>query len=276
MKSPYRLLGVAVVFMLLLSSCGAQSPQDVAKSFVEALADADMDEVKELSSEKVDRHIKKLQIQCAKSAITVLAKASIEKVEEINKKIYLDEKVLKALGVLQEEYNSKNKELLDSFNKKMRRDQYNISFSEKEKRLEEFRAIVASLANEIGAKMIEKVDVAIKDKQVKQVVTRFAVKLGTKGKLKYKDRELISLVAQEVIHNNPPKVTGKCIERHTPLANFDDVTILDTKQHSNDMVTVRLELISKDGKSEKRSLDVEKIQDQWRVNDVSLIEVGLW
>jgi len=277
MKSHYRLLGVAVVFMLLLSSCGAKSPQDVAKSFVEALADGDLDKAKELATDRVDQSIQKLQLKCAKPSITALAKASIAKVKEINKKIHSDEGINKNLRALQKEYNSKNKELLDAFKKKMKKDRYSISSEEKDKRLEEFRATISNLANEIGAKIISMIDAGIKDEQVREVVTRFAVKLGTKGKLKYKDRELISLVAQEIIHKNPPKkVTAQCIDKYTPLGNLDTITIIETKQDSNDKVNVRFELISKEGKSKKTSLYVEKIQDKWKVREDSLIEVGIW
>jgi len=47
--------------------------------------------------------------------------------------------------------------------------------------------------------------------------------------------------------------------------SYDDINILEVQENSADSVNVRFEIIADDGSSEKTSIDVEKINGDWKV-----------
>jgi hypothetical protein len=47
--------------------------------------------------------------------------------------------------------------------------------------------------------------------------------------------------------------------------NYDDVNIIEVTEESADRVNVRYEIIFDDGSSEKTSIDVEKVNGDWKV-----------
>lgn len=66
-----------------------------------------------------------------------------------------------------------------------------------------------------------------------------------------------------------------CLSKFISFANVDDINIIESKNHSADEVTVRLEIINEDKKSEKVSIELEKIQDEWKVTNPSF-NISMW
>lgn len=118
-----------------------------------------------------------------------------EFVEELSKK----DKKYQDIYKLQKQYKIKSQELLNAFTKYLRKNRYSLSKSDTDKLSEDFRVKIALLSKDLGSKIIKKLDLKLDNKVVEKTISRFAVKLGSKGKLGYKNKRLVKSFAKEIV-----------------------------------------------------------------------------
>lgn len=261
---------IALLIVLGISGCSGNSPSDVAVEFVEEMSNLNISEAKELSSS--DNHIKSLEKVCAKEKAKLLAKEAYNfcyanrSAREFKKYIgdilenSMKKEMENAIGYSQEEIENMSETEKNALKTEMK--PKIEAFQNKKKILEMAKKAIDTL--NIEGKNSEN----IKRLLVKMIPSRNGISPQTLSRYGVK-------FATEVLVEEGNNIDGMCLSKYTSFSEVDDINIIESKNHSADEVTVRLEIINEDEKSEKVSIELEKIQDEWKVTNPAF-NISMW
>jgi len=237
-------------------SIGNDTPKDVAVKFVEALSNKDIDNAKELSSEKVHKDINRLINSCNKPFMKKLAYESID-VFKLIKKNGTNSKISN-LGL------EANKQISSELRKRYG------STSDIDK-------LPKDEQKQILDKFYQDYAIPIKISFIKDVFKILNIKTDNPEKVQYilakytiSKGKNIRYITQNYVMDNPNKITSECIAKYTDFSFVDKINFIETTQESPDKASVRMEIIYKDGKAKKVSVDVEQIKKEWKVSYLPL------
>ena len=268
------LLGTATLTLsLLLAGCGSNSPEEVAETFANSLSIADINEAKNVASEKVQKKLKRLNIICSQSEIKKITDAAIVVLNEMENKSK-DKK-----------YDVQLKDMLSQFEKDMAEMQKdvekeiiskygspkNIPEELREKLMNKAFDRLTGITKPMVEKQFEIFDIKTENPdKIKNIVAVFMYKGGNGTKVNRGNLHVLKGIVSDAVSKNPKKITPQCIAKYTKFGLINEINTIEMKQDSPDSADVRLELITKDGKSKKVSIDVEKIKDEWKVSELYL------
>jgi len=272
MKKIILMLSVILISSLMLTGCGEKGPKDVAIEFVEAFTSADIKEAKSLSSDNLKRDFSKVQRVCNKESFLSLKKSlndfqktrddalektmkSKEDAKEIKNITQVFKTKVQAIlaedGVKSKawvkEYGSVNnipKNLVDNYIKDYTENLMNASG--------EFLKAQSKILN------IENDDITF------EIMVHGMVYLV--NDVKSYNIEKVSI--NTYLSEHPTKITESCINKGSNLGYIDSINFIESIEVAADKSKVRLELIDKDGASNKRTIVVEKIKGEWRVTNI--------
>jgi hypothetical protein len=274
----FYLIWVTLLIVLSVSGCSGDKPSDVAVEFVEKMSNLNISEAKQLSAS--DRNIKSLEKACVKAKAKELAQEAYEifKSDTLFKGIggSIAFKAFQAIGVevpysvedfekmSQNEREIARKEMFKGMSEseiKLKMDEVRVKMEDKAFIKDAIKESLDSLeiagnnSNEIKELFIE---MFLSDTLNRRSFSRNGVKLAT-----------------EILLQQEDTIDETCLSKYTSFANVDDINIIESKNHSADEVTVRLEIINEDKKSEKVSIELEKIQDEWKITNPSF-NISMW
>jgi len=267
------LMTITTTLMLLLSGCGNNTPEEVAKTFAGKLSGAEMGDMKDIVTENVSKKILRLKKICGKNDEKKLYDESVKVLDELERKSK-DKK-----------YDSKLKEILsqlkkntDKFQKKTEKDilaEYgspkNIPVAKREELMADTLDKLAGIVEPAIDEIFDALDIKTKHPEdIKKIVTVLMTKGSGQMRPTRRNMYVLQKAAQDVVSGKEGIVTPECVARYTEFGYIDEINIIESKQNSPDRADVRLELISEDGKSKKVSVDVEKIKDEWKVASLYL------
>lgn len=264
----------ALLSGILLTGCGADTPEDVAKTFANALSSADIDEAKVVSTENTQKKIDRLAGACNESYYSELtdevAKAyntmNSKKNSELDIKTKMNEKmnnpdIKKDLDQMQKSLTEKYGDL-----KKLSPEKQKLAFKEV---MDKFEAkYIKPMIGDIFDTLKIKVD---HPDEVKDILTKFLMteSMGRRNRFTSK-RDVILQIVRNGNFENIKNVTPECVAKYTQYDFIDSINFIEVKNESADEAVVRLELIDNKNKSSKVSVNVEKIKDEWKVSQLSL------
>ena len=283
-----RLLIRATVLLsgILLTGCGADTPEDVAKTFANALSKANLKEANSISSEIVQKKIIKLKVICQKSMIKDLEDEALVVLNSIRKKSESDKKY----ELILIEATTKIRKVRESFSPKLSQLQKKYAILAKKYSVEadpynpfpvpkipkeilkKHNETKVGILREKAKKVLpiindffEAFDIKTEDSnRVKKVIADFT----SRASHFYGERIFLSGAVKNVVRDE--SINQKCVAKYTDFGFIERINIIETIKDSPDKASVRLELITKDGKSKKVSVNVEKIKDEWKVSSLSL------
>jgi len=233
--------GVVLVGTIVLSGCSGSSAEDVAVEFGEALSDLDMQKAKSLAVN--DKIVEKLEKSCLE-----------QMVHDVTRDV---QKAFRSAS-------KKHKKELEEFGKNMREKYPNIQeLSDEEKK------------EIIEDSSVEFIDILLADAKYKKIATKVMQQVllseysGGKSSLN-------KLVKDVVGKDSENYITDECVMEYSAFGNIDDINVIETKEISADESRVKLEIVHDDGNSQKVSVDLEKIQDEWKVQDPSFKLAYFW
>jgi len=238
---------------------------------VNAISQANLEDAKELATEKIQQKIKRIPILCQKSETTTLADIAIPILntmdqkersgsydKELNSYIQTFEKELKSV---KQKFQTKMKAKYGSHT--------DISKVNREEVLNEGMKLFVEASTPLIEKEFELFDIKTKrEKEVKKIAALF--RISGRTKVTYGNLNKLKGIVGKVLTENGSKPTPQCIDKLTKYGNIDDISIIEVITHAPDRSEVRLELVREDGKSKKVSIDVEKIQKEWKVSHMYL------
>ena len=271
-------IGIAIIATsVMLSGCGSDKPEDVAKTFVSSLSNADIKGAKKVASVNTQKKIDRLAGACNESYYSKLtdevAKAyntmNSKKNSELDIKTKMSEKmnnpdIKKDLDEMQKSLTEKYGDL-----KKLSPEKQKLAFKEV---MDKFEAkYIKPMIGDIFDTL--KIEVNHPN-EVKDILTKFLMteSMGRRNRYMSK-RDVILQIVRDGNFENIKNVTPECVAKYTQYDFIDSVNFIEVKNESADEAVVRLELINNKDKSSKVSVNVEKIKDEWKVSNLSL---DLW
>jgi len=264
------LFGSIVLIMGLgLTGCGNSTPEEVAETFANAMSNIDMKKAKEFSTEHVKDKIAELSRVCMRKDINNLADIAMPILNLVHKKLrhgkYDDQ-----LGDALRQYKENSERIMKKFEKETK-EKYGQLKDNKEEVMQQVYNELLEAYSVASMPLIEKEFelLDIKSKQIEDVkkVASFFIINGS-YRVTYGNKYEFMKSVNKVIFDKGFKLTPKCIDEYTEFGFIDAINIIEVKENSPDQMMVRLEIIREDGKSNKVSVEVEKIQDNWKVSDL--------
>ena len=263
------LLITTTILALLLSGCGHDEPREVAKTFAGALSSADMDEVKELVAKDASVSIVRLKTMCSKQDAKKLYTETVEVIDKIDKRAKKDKfskKAKETLATLEKDISFLQKEIEKEIRTKYGSPK-SIPVEEKEKMMEIAFQKLMGVINPAVKKILDILEIKTEHSQdVRKIISEFMVKGGSQMRINRRNRYVLQDIVEKVLLERKAGVTEQCVAKYTKFGNIDEINVIETIQRSPDIADVRLELISKDEKSKKVSVDMEKIKNEWKVS----------
>ncbi len=106
--------------------------------------------------------------------------------------------------------------------------------------------------------------------KIKKVIADFTARQG----YFYGERIFLRAAVQNVVLDEG--INQKCVAKYTDFGFVTSINVIETIKNSPDTAKVRLELIDKNSKSKKVSVNIEKIKDEWKVSKLSFKNIGFW
>lgn len=252
---------------LFLAGCNSNSPEGVAKSFVESFSKGDIEDAKKVSSENVQQNLDSIAEDClVEDVINTLDK--LDKVAKKDISESLDsgdnKKILKEVKELKKELNKKD---FQSLSAEKKREVLESKISELSKKY-----IVPKIDN-----ILDKADVKSQHPDaVKLALSNLIVEMSFFPELKRSSSMFgfpTRLSREDMLKNithfgklaDYENVSPKCILKTSNYIVANDINVIENEKSSPDKARVRLEIINKDGKSKKVTIRVEKIKGDWKV-----------
>lgn len=264
-----KILGVVIIllFGFVLTGCGSSSPEDVATEFAKALSDADIEKAKELSSDDTNRKLDRLVIKCNQKVVKDYYNEAIKvyhKLEEKNDHALMKKVQEKIQKSVIEKYGSLEK----------------AKEAGKGKSKKEMMQMIRPYMQDFLETYIKESDIKTKDPKLvaKLLTDALPNGLGSKRRsytlfgMDSRDKALLK-AAEDYVQKHPEPISSECVAKYTKFGLIDEVNFIETKKDAADRVRVRLEIIHKDGKSQKVSVKVESIKKEWKVSD---LELNFW
>lgn len=252
----------------LLTGCGNDNPEEVAKNFAYLISEGKIEKAKNLSHD-MDYTFEKIKNNCNYTEAQKLKNETnqfLTSLQELDKAKDADkEKIAAIINDFDEEIKELKKE--DKAQSKAFREKYG---SLRKVPKEEVDAYVKvhkmKMFNLCKATMVAQLNV-IDKKYNEKVVDVFAQSKANK-ELKIKSYSPFEDAIEEVLARNPVAVTKECVSDSTEYGYIEDINYIETKELSPDKSNVRLELIDKNDKSRKVTIQVEKVQGDWKVSSI--------
>lgn len=239
------LLGITILFTsIILTGCGSDNPEDVAIKIVEAKASGDIEALNKIGLDEKS-NIRNLIKRCKKEEINKFAEKIKSQEIKWKKKAESDE-YKETIKPFKNELKIKMQEF-DARARVLQR-QYDIFALEKLKSQAQLEII------QFTKKMIKAVDSSISDDIVD------GISMVASGK-NYHNASVAVLT-----NKNYDEVDAECSQKFYGLKPIDDITVIEVTGEKKDEKRIRLEIIFKDGTSEKQSYDAELIQGKWKIN----------
>lgn len=255
----------------LLTGCGNESPEEVAKNFAYLITDAKIEKAKSLTY-GMEYTFERIQDGCNYSEAQRLKKeasafmpnlqkslAGIKKDKELQEKIIAitkdeDEK----LNKLAKEGTAQYKEAVKKYGSFRK-----VPKEEQESILKDLRKQMFDL---VKSAMAEVLDIA--DAEYNEDALNVVALMKVHKKLKVRSYSAADVAIEQLLKENPVKITKECINDNTKFGFIENINFIETKEISPDKSDVRLELVGKNDTSTKVTIQVEKIQDNWKISNI--------
>lgn len=251
---------------VVLLGCGEDTPEDIAVSYVKSLSSADIDNAKEFATEKVHKRIDALEGLCNKEYYKELS----DEVFRIEDKIRFNKEYKKMF----EKKAEKAVEIIKSLMHKYGdiKDIKELPSDKQEEFLTELIDKLSELTEPIVSHVVNNLKIDIKHEDiVKKLLSRYiAKKAFMKRSMFQSKRDYLIGIIEDANYADPKNMSEGCVAKYTEYGFIESVNFLEVKNESPDEARVRLELIDTKGKSNKVSIDVEKIKGEWKVSSLSL------
>lgn len=263
----------ATASMFLLSGCGSDTPEEVAKEYVSSLSSADIDDVKELVTDDVQKTLGRLKVICSQSDVNALYKETVTvlgDLEQKSKDSQYDKKLKEIHAALETKMEQLQKDIEKETLKKYGSPK-DIPQEQREKLMNEALAQFMTLIEPAVEEILDTLEINTEHpSEVQKTVTQLMLKGNGDMKLTRSNSYLLEEIVQDVVSQREGGITPVCVAKYTEFGNIDDINVIETQENSPDQVGVRLELINEEGKSNKVTIDVEKIKDEWKVSELYL------
>ena len=272
---------LVVAGFILLSGCGLESlkndtPKDVAIAWVQKISSGDIAAAKELSTDQAKQRFSSWLIE-------PFLKENTQKVYRVLGDDTLNSlyKTVKSMDVS----NPKNvRKYIDEFllSKHITKNEAkNMSREESDKTASEsFFWIAEKYVKPLVDKALAKSKVEVEHfEDIKKIVSGSLLLKAIKDKsdpssaiINFFDNvtdEVIKMYSELIEYKNLPPAF---VDRISSFGSVKDINYIETKQESPDKAKVRLELIygdsvkHKNGDSDKRTIDTEKVKGKWKVD----------
>jgi len=269
MKTKYY--GAILIALGLLTGCGNNSAEETAIDFAEAISSANLDSAREVSTDSVHKKIKRLEKICLQKEVNELANIAIPILNTLDQNVrsgkYDDE-----LNEVKEEFKKDTDTLKQTFMHNIQ-EKYGsmeqVPKDEREKITKESLVAFAKISMPLVEKEFELFKIKTKrEDEVKKIAAQFMLEGRTR--VTYNNRNHVKEIVREILLKQNIKPSQQCIDAYSDYGIIDDINFIELKQKSPDKAIVRLELIREDKKSKKVSVDVEKIQEEWKVSRFSI------
>jgi len=229
-------LGLFTLLLVFGISGCSNNPSDVATKFVQSISDLDAKEAKSLSSKDVQSQIEELEKFCARSKVWEISQLLNKEVKAFPKRL--------------------DKELETNLLKKYP----NIKEMPRKDREKIFSKLVGDLIDDI------EISSSKYKTEIKESLKKILLAMAT-GK-RFNERVIIT---KELIKEGNA-LTKECVAKNSYFSDIDTLKIIEVADDSNDEKSVKLELVHNNGESQKITLGVEKIQDEWKVAQSNLLK----
>lgn len=260
----------ALLSGILLTGCGADTPEDVAKTFANALSSADIDEAKVVSTENTQKKIDRLAGVCNESYYSELTNEVAKAYNIVNSKESSGLDIGKKMNDpdIKKEMEEMKKSLTEQYGdvKKLPKEK------QKELAVEMMEKFTAKYIKPMIGDIVDTLKIELDHPdEVKDILTKFIMteSMGRRNRFTSK-RDVILQIVRDGNFENIKNVTPECVAKYTQYDFIDSINFIEVKNESADEVVVRLELIDNKDKSSKVSVNVEKIKDEWKVSQLSL------
>jgi len=262
-----------IISALLLSGCGKNTPEDTAEEFANMLSNTNLKQAKALTTENVTKRLLFLNKLCNRDETRKLTDASIAALSTMEKKIRSKEHE-KDLSTALEKFKNESNAIKIAFEKEIKLQYASVNDIPKEK-YEKLFNDMAKRFSKASLPLIEKefnlFNIKTEyPKDVKKVISLFMLSSRGKTRVTFRNRFQLKKLAEKVIKEKALGISSVCVSKYTDFGNIDEINIIETKEKAPDKVTVRMELIKKNGGSTKVSMPIEKIKDKWKVSDLDL------
>lgn len=260
----------ALLSGILLTGCGADTPEDVAKTFANALSSADIDEAKVVSTENTQKKIDRLAGVCNESYYSELTNEVAKAYNIVNSKESSGLDIGKKMNDpdIKKEMEEMKKSLTEQYGdvKKLPKEK------QKELAVEMMEKFTAKYIKPMIGDIVDTLKIELDHPdEVKDILTKFIMteSMGRRNRFTSK-RDVILQIVRDGNFENIKNVTPECVAKYTQYDFIDSINFIEVKNESADEAVVRLELIDNKDKSSKVSVNVEKIKDEWKVSQLSL------
>lgn len=229
-------LVVITLFIVFNFSGCSNNPSDIAVEFAQSISNLDAKKAKSLSSKRVQSQIEYLEKFCVRP-----------KVQEVRKAVDKEVKVL--FNGFEEKF--KNSVLKEYPNIK------DMPQKEREK------ILLEAIEDFID-------DAEISNSEYKTEIQEVLKKMffAVASNARINEKEIIT----KVLIKQGNTLTKECVEKNSYFADIDSINVIETSDDSSDEKSVKLELVYNDGNSEKITLGLEKIQDEWKIAQSNLLK----
>ena len=249
---------------LFLTGCNSNSPEGVAKSFVESFSKGDIEDAKKVSAEKVQKNLNYVADDC----LTQEVSDALDKIsqKDFTKKLSKDEnkKISEAVKELKKELNKKDfqslspekkREFLENkiseISKKYLVPKINDTIEQENLKLQDQDAVALALSN------------LVIEMEFFPELRRSSSMFGFPTRLS--GEEMLNNIIHFGKLADYGNVSPKCISKKYDYIVANDMNVIENEKSAPDKARVRLEIINKDGKSQKVTIRIEKIKGDWKV-----------
>ena len=268
MKKTILMASLIAFSALTLTGCGESKPEDIAIEFVESFTAGDIKEAKSLSSNDLKRDFKRVQRSCNEIKFKEL-KSSGETLANKMKKVMKDPKIAKSIkkeGLVFKEI-MRERDNHDSLMSKKWIKEYGSVKEIPQKLVDEhvknYNEITLKASNDFLKSQLDMAGIDY-DKVSYDIVLQLLIDQANE----IRSYNPIRTAINGYLDKHPSKITPDCVNDASKFGYIEEINFIEVNKEAADRVEVRLELIDKDGKSNKTTIDVEKIKGEWKVSNI--------
>lgn len=247
----------------LLTGCGndVSKAEEVATNFAYLMTDAKIEEAKEISN-NLSHDFEKIQHACAYSEVKRLKKATRRFASKMK------------MALKKNQDNKDYKEKIIAITKET---EAKIAVFKKGKHITP-NSIPKNYQSKMNSQQQEKMFEIIRNgiTQIFEVANmdydknglEVMVQMKLNHELNNKSNHPLDEAVNQILAKNPAKITKECIDASSKFGNIKDIKHIMTEVLSPDKVKVRLELVANESIYQKATIQVEKIQNQWKVSHI--------
>jgi len=271
MRKKRLIISAAVLLSgMLLTGCGSDTPEDVAKIFASSLSSANIKEAKEVSTENTQKKIDRLIKLCNEPYYHKLIDEVAKVYNTMNSKKNSEFNIGKRMNDpdIKKDMEEMMKSLIEKYG--------DVKKLPHKKQIELRKEMMDKFTAKHIKPMISDIIDTLKIKvehpnKVKDILTKFIMteSMGRRDRFTSK-RDVIIQIVRDGNFEDMKNVTSECVAKYTQYNFINSINFIEVKNESADKAIVRLELIDNKDKSSKVSVNIEKIKDGWKVSSLSL------